>query len=61
MPPDQCLATDLVRAHIASDKTGTLTRNEMTVRVVLTAGGRAIFSGTSYVPEGRLSSGCSLN
>jgi P-type Ca2+ transporter type 2C len=40
---------------IASDKTGTLTRNEMTVRVVLTASGRAMFSGTGYAPEGRLS------
>ena len=28
---------------IASDKTGTLTRNEMTVRVVVTASGRATF------------------
>ena len=31
---------------IASDKTGTLTRNEMTVRVVVTASGRVNFSGT---------------
>ena len=30
---------------IASDKTGTLTRNEMTVRVVVTASGRATFEG----------------
>ncbi len=37
---------------IASDKTGTLTRNEMTVRVVVTASGRAELTGTGYVPEG---------
>jgi Ca2+-transporting ATPase len=37
---------------IASDKTGTLTRNEMTVRVVETAGGRVIFEGSGYAPEG---------
>lgn len=37
---------------IASDKTGTLTKNEMTVRVVATASGRVNFSGTGYTPEG---------
>lgn len=37
---------------IASDKTGTLTKNEMTVRVVVTASGRVNFSGTGYAPEG---------
>ena len=37
---------------IASDKTGTLTKNEMTVRVVVTASGRVIFGGTGYAPEG---------
>ena len=37
---------------IASDKTGTLTKNEMTVRVVVTASGRVNFSGTGYTPEG---------
>ncbi len=37
---------------IASDKTGTLTRNEMTVRVVVTASGRVIFDGSGYAPEG---------
>jgi Ca2+-transporting ATPase len=37
---------------IASDKTGTLTRNEMTVREVLTASGRVILSGTGYAPIG---------
>jgi Ca2+-transporting ATPase len=37
---------------IASDKTGTLTRNEMTVRVVVTTSGRATFEGTGYSPNG---------
>jgi P-type Ca2+ transporter type 2C len=37
---------------IASDKTGTLTRNEMTVREVWTATGRVILSGTGYSPFG---------
>jgi Ca2+-transporting ATPase len=37
---------------IASDKTGTLTRNEMTVRVVVTASGRITFEGSGYAPEG---------
>ncbi len=39
---------------IASDKTGTLTKNEMTVRVVVTASGRVNFSGTGYAPEGQV-------
>jgi P-type Ca2+ transporter type 2C len=37
---------------IASDKTGTLTKNEMTVRAVVTASGRVDFSGTGYAPTG---------
>ncbi len=37
---------------IASDKTGTLTKNEMTVRVVVTASGRVMFEGSGYAPEG---------
>jgi Ca2+-transporting ATPase len=40
---------------IASDKTGTLTKNEMTVRVVVTASGRVNLSGTGYLPEGIVS------
>src|SRR5262245_671022 len=36
---------------IASDKTGTLTRNEMTVRAVVTASGRVDFPGTGYAPD----------
>jgi Ca2+-transporting ATPase len=39
---------------IASDKTGTLTKNEMTVRTVVTASGRADLGGTGYAPEGEL-------
>ena len=39
---------------IASDKTGTLTRNEMTVRVVVTASGRVDFGGTGYAPQGEV-------
>ena len=38
---------------IASDKTGTLTRNEMTVRVVVTASGRVTFEGSGYAPTAR--------
>src|SRR5687768_7695882 len=37
---------------IASDKTGTLTKNEMTVRVVVTASGRVAFGGSGYAPDG---------
>jgi Ca2+-transporting ATPase len=40
---------------IASDKTGTLTKNEMTVRVVVTAGGRVLFGGSGYAPDGEVS------
>jgi Ca2+-transporting ATPase len=40
---------------IASDKTGTLTKNEITVRVVVTASGRVTFTGTGYAPEGEVS------
>ena len=39
---------------IASDKTGTLTRNEMTVRAVVTAGERVDVTGTGYEPVGEL-------
>jgi P-type Ca2+ transporter type 2C len=37
---------------IASDKTGTLTKNEMTVRAVVTASGRVDIEGTGYEPRG---------
>ena len=40
---------------IASDKTGTLTKNEMTVRVVVTASGRVTFEGSGYAPTGIVS------
>ena len=39
---------------IASDKTGTLTKNEMTVRVVVTASGRVTFDGSGYSPSGEV-------
>ncbi len=37
---------------ICSDKTGTLTRNEMTVQVVVAGGQQYEVSGVGYVPEG---------
>ena len=37
---------------ICTDKTGTLTRNEMTVRTVVTPTGRYEVTGTGYAPEG---------
>lgn len=37
---------------IASDKTGTLTRNEMTVRRIVTASGDVFVGGIGYAPEG---------
>jgi Ca2+-transporting ATPase len=40
---------------IASDKTGTLTKNEMTVRAVVTASGRVDFGGTGCAPQGDVS------
>jgi Ca2+-transporting ATPase len=39
---------------IASDKTGTLTKNEMTVRAVVTASGTVILGGTGYAPGGEV-------
>jgi Ca2+-transporting ATPase len=39
---------------IASDKTGTLTKNEMTVRVLVTASGRVRIEGTGYAPVGEV-------
>ncbi len=37
---------------ICTDKTGTLTKNEMTVRAVVTASGRVDFTGVGYDPQG---------
>ncbi len=42
---------------ICSDKTGTLTKNEMTVRALQLAGRRVDVSGVGYVPEGKFSVG----
>ena len=39
---------------IASDKTGTLTKNEMTVRRVVTASGSVSLDGTGYAPVGEV-------
>ncbi len=39
---------------IATDKTGTLTKNEMTVREVVTASGRVLIQGTGYEPTGEV-------
>ena len=39
---------------ICSDKTGTLTRNEMTVRHIVTRAGHYEVSGTGYQPEGKI-------
>lgn len=40
---------------ICTDKTGTLTANQMTVRYAWTAAGEVTLSGTGYAPEGELS------
>ena len=37
---------------ICSDKTGTLTRNEMTVRAIMTADALVEVGGSGYIPEG---------
>ena len=39
---------------ICSDKTGTLTRNEMTVQTVVTPSGEAALTGSGYTPVGHL-------
>ena len=39
---------------ICSDKTGTLTRNQMTLRTVVTASGRVDLGGTGYAPVGEV-------
>ena len=40
---------------VCSDKTGTLTKNEMTARHVITRAGSYLVSGTGYAPEGEIS------
>jgi Ca2+-transporting ATPase len=42
---------------ICTDKTGTLTRNEMTVQTVVTAAGSYGVSGAGYAPDGRITRG----
>jgi magnesium-transporting ATPase (P-type) len=42
---------------VCSDKTGTLTRNEMTVRDLVTKVGKYAVEGIGYAPEGRVSKG----
>jgi P-type Ca2+ transporter type 2C len=42
---------------ICSDKTGTLTRNEMTVREIVTAGGSWQVTGVGYAPQGEFRPG----
>jgi calcium-translocating P-type ATPase len=39
---------------ICTDKTGTLTRSEMTIERIATASGRACVTGVGYAPEGRV-------
>jgi Ca2+-transporting ATPase len=39
---------------ICSDKTGTLTRSEMTIQQVATASGHTMVTGVGYTPEGRI-------
>ncbi len=39
---------------VCSDKTGTLTRNEMTIETVVTGSGEVRITGSGYRPEGRL-------
>jgi Ca2+-transporting ATPase len=39
---------------VCTDKTGTLTKNEMTVRTLVTASGRVHFTGAGYAPAGEM-------
>ncbi|MFD6138359.1 cation-translocating P-type ATPase [Promicromonospora sp. NPDC060271] len=42
---------------IASDKTGTLTKNEMTIQRVVTASGEVVLTGVGYRPDGDVRAG----
>jgi len=42
---------------ICSDKTGTLTRSEMTIQEVVTASGTCVVTGIGYAPDGEVASG----
>ena len=39
---------------IATDKTGTLTRSEMTIEKIVTAAGRSVVTGVGYAPAGQV-------
>jgi len=46
---------------ICTDKTGTLTRNEMTAVRLVTAGGESVLSGVGYSPDGNLQLGAGVD